>query len=407
MVDILMPLEQEGSVAQVTRWLKTVGDSVATDEAIVELETDKVSVEIGAPCAGVLTHILMDEGTQAEPGAVLGQIGEAEGASPVAPIVTVAPTPSAAPAVQSDTRHSPAVRKALAETGLDPASLTGTGRDGRLTRADVLRAAKMPTPAPEEPAPRPAPASPPISATAGESHSVPHDAMRFAIARNMTRSLQEAPQVTAVFEADFSAIARHRAAHKADFADQGISLSYTSYILAAAARAMQEVPQLNSRWHEDRLEYFRDVNIGVGTALGDKGLVVPVLRRVQDLSLRGIAAGLQDMTLRAREGRLTRADLQGGTFTLSNHGVSGSLLAAPIILHDGQAGILGIGKLEKRVVVREIDGSDAMVIRPMAYVTLTIDHRILDGATSNAWLTSFVATLENWEEPPKSVLSHS
>ncbi len=401
MTDICVPLEQEGTLARVTRWLKAVGETVAADEPIVELETDKVAVEVPAPCAGVLAEILMKPGTEADPGAVLGRM--AEGATQATAPAPAAPVAAPAPAGdKADTRHSPAVRKALAETGLDAGGLIGSGRDGRLTRADVMAAAEAAQTVKAAPAASPSPvAAPtprPAAAPATPGRDIPHDGMRLAIARNMVKSLTEAPQVTAVFEADFTAISTHRARHKATFAAEGINLSFTPYIVAACAAAMRAVPQVNSRWHDDRLEVFSDVNIGVGTALGDKGLVVPVLRRVQDLSLRGIAAGLQDLTARARDGQLNPADMQGGTFTISNHGVSGSLLAAPIVINAGQAAILGVGKLEKRVVVREVGGSDAIVIRPMAYVTLTIDHRVLDGFTSNAWLTAFVAALEGWPD---------
>ncbi|MFB2530541.1 dihydrolipoamide acetyltransferase family protein [Paracoccus sp. p4-l81] len=398
--DICVPLEQEGTLARVTRWLKAVGEPVAADEPIVELETDKVAVEVPAPCAGILAEIVMKPGTEADPGAVLGRMRAGDAGDAGAPAAVGTPTPAPAPRVAApvETRHSPAVRKALSETGVDATGLSGSGRDGRLTRADVMAAAEAakavarsaPQPMAAAPGHRPAPAT--------QGRDVPHDAMRLAIARNMVKSLTDAPQVTAVFEADFTAITAHRARHKAAFAADGINLSFMPYILTACAAAMRAVPQVNSRWHDDRLEVFSDVNIGIGTALGDNGLVVPVLRRVQDLSLRGIAAGLHHLTSRAREGRLTPADMQGGTFTISNHGVSGSLLAAPIVINAGQAAILGVGKLEKRVVVRTIDGSDAIVIRPMAYVTLTIDHRVLDGFTSNAWLTAFVAALESWPD---------
>jgi 2-oxoglutarate dehydrogenase E2 component (dihydrolipoamide succinyltransferase) len=205
-----------------------------------------------------------------------------------------------------------------------------------------------------------------------------------------------APHVTAVFEADFGALIEHRAASKADFQRRGTKLTYTAYIVAAAAEAMKAVPTVNSRWHEDYLEVFDDVNIGVGTALGDKGLIVPVVRRVQDLSLFEIAERLHQMTDKARTGKLSPKDVQDGTFSISNHGVSGTLIATPIIINQPQSAILGVGKLEKRVVVRDVDGADALQIRPMAYVSLTIDHRVLDGAQTNAWLTRFVEVLETW-----------
>ena len=213
--------------------------------------------------------------------------------------------------------------------------------------------------------------------------------MRLKIAENMVRAVSEAPHVTAVFEADFSAVA----AHKAALAARGTKLSYTAYIVKAAAEAMAVAPAINGRWEKDRIAISPTIDIGVGTALGEKGLVVPVVKDAGSLSLEQIGARLDDLTRRARDGKLERSDVSGGSFTISNHGVSGSLLAAPIILHQGQAAILGIGKLEKRVVVREIGGEDAILVRPMAYVTLTIDHRVVDGHQTNAWLTRFVEIL--------------
>jgi 2-oxoglutarate dehydrogenase E2 component (dihydrolipoamide succinyltransferase) len=195
-----------------------------------------------------------------------------------------------------------------------------------------------------------------------------------------------------LFEADFSAVA----AHKAAMAARGVKLSYTAYLVRAAAVAMVVAPAINGRWVKDRLAISPTIDIGVGTALGEKGLVVPVVKDAGALNLEQIGRKLDELTRRAREGKLDRADVSGGSFTISNHGVSGSLLAAPIIHHSGQAAILGIGKLEKRVVVRELGGQDAILVRPMAYVTLTIDHRVVDGHQTNAWLTRFVELLENW-----------
>jgi 2-oxoglutarate dehydrogenase E2 component (dihydrolipoamide succinyltransferase) len=220
--------------------------------------------------------------------------------------------------------------------------------------------------------------------------------MRLRIAENMLNSVTVAPHVTALFEADFSAIIAHRESHKAAWAKKGVKLTYSAYIVAAAAEAMKVAPAINSRWHDDRLEIFDDVNIGVGTALGEKGLIVPVLRNVETLNLKGIAAGLEDLIQRARAEKLTGRDVSGGTFTISNHGVSGSLFATPIIIAQPQSAILGVGKLEKRVVVRDVAGQDAILIRPMAYVSLTIDHRVVDGHQTNAWLSRFVEVLETW-----------
>jgi 2-oxoglutarate dehydrogenase E2 component (dihydrolipoamide succinyltransferase) len=211
----------------------------------------------------------------------------------------------------------------------------------------------------------------------------------------MVRAVSEAPHVTAVFEADFSAIA----AHKSAMAAKGVKLSYTAYIVKAAAEAMAVAPAINGRWEKDRISVSPTIDIGVGTALGEKGLVVPVVKDVGSQSLEQIGKTLDTLTKRARDGKLERSDVSGGSFTISNHGVSGSLLAAPIILHQGQAAILGIGKLEKRVIVREVGGEDAILVRPMAYVTLTIDHRVVDGHQTNAWLSHFVEILETWPQP--------
>lgn len=414
MIDVLVPAEQEGTQAVVRAWLKQVGDRVEENDPLVELETDKVAMEVPAPAAGVLREILLDTDAKAEPGAVLGRIElaievEPESARPErsrgAPAQTHHERPSTSlrtseagrAALNPELRLSPAVKRALLQHDIDPAQIQGTGRDGRITRADVDRAVeaatKVQTEGPRSTA-QPRVAQP--SDASVRSHSIPHDRMRLKIAENMLSSVTQAPHVTAMFEADFSAIIRHRERHKDAFGKKGVKLTYTAYIVAAAAEAMKVAPAINSRWHEDRLEIFDDVNIGVGTALGEKGLIVPVLQRVQTLNLKGIAAGLDELIEKARREQLTARDVSGGTFTISNHGVSGSLFASPIIINQPQSAILGVGKLEKRVVVREVDGADTIQIRPMAYVSLTIDHRVVDGHQTNAWLTRFVETLERW-----------
>ncbi len=225
---------------------------------------------------------------------------------------------------------------------------------------------------------------------------IPHDTMRRRIAEHMAESVRTAPHVTAVFEADFTAITAHREAHKAAFAAEGANLTYTAYFIAAAAQAMTVAPAVNGRRCDDFVEISEDVNIGVGTALGEKGLIVPVIHRAQALSLFAIAKRLTELTEKARSGKLAPADVRDGTFSISNHGVSGSLLASPIIINQPQSAILGIGKLEKRAVVRETDGAEAIVARPMAYVTLTIDHRVIDAFQTNAWLSRFVEILQGW-----------
>lgn len=400
MIDIVVPEEQEGTKAVVRSWLRQVGDTVAENDPLVELETDKVTQEVPAPAAGVLAEILLETDAEAAPGAVLGRI-EADKTS-VRPernaarevvgrsAQAVEKRLSTTSGLTSDgklqgQRLSPSVRRALQQHGIDPSLIKGTGRNGRITREDVDRAvaAATVTQVGEASTAQPRRFS---------AEDIPHDRMRLKIAENMARAVAEQPHVTAVFEADFSAVA----AHKAQLAVRGVKLSYTAYIVKAAAEAMAAAPAINGHWEKDRIAISPTIDIGVGTALGEKGLIVPVVKDAGELSLEQIGARLDDLTRRARDGKLTGADVSGGSFTISNHGVSGSLVAAPIILHQGQAAILGVGKLEKRVVVREIDGQDAILVRPMAYVTLTIDHRVVDGHQTNAWLSRFVDILESW-----------
>ena len=396
MIDIMMPAELEGTKAVVRSWLKAVGDHVGRDEPLVELETDKVTTEVPAPADGILLEILLERDAEAQPGALLGRLGSAqtEGADAAAAEPHArspqANPPAAIPINLDQVREhrlSPSVRRAVAQHRVDAASIEGTGKGGRITRADVDAHVAAQVNA------KPASSREP---GALKGRLVPHDRMRRMIADNMLASVTAAPHVTAVFEADFSAIIAHRARHRAAFEREGISLTYTAYIVAACVEAMRAAPAINSRWHADHLEIFDDINIGIGTALGDRGLVVPVVARAQELSLKGVAARLHDLTTRARSGQLKAADMKDGTFTISNHGVSGSLVAAPIIIQQPQSAILGVGKLEKRVVVRDVDGIDAIQIRPMAYVSLTIDHRVVDGHQTNSWLSAFVSALESF-----------
>ena len=399
LIEIRVPDEQEGTKAVVRAWLKQVGDAVAENDPLVELETDKVTQEVPAPAAGVLSEIILDTDAEAVPGALLGRLSTrgqqtktvrpepVEGLSSTSPAREEQGWDKLSPNGNVETRLSPSVRRACLQHGIDPARISGTGRNGRITREDVDRAVASATVVTVG---EPATAQP----RQFSAQDIPHDRMRITIAENMVRAVSEAPHVTAVFEADFSAIA----AHKAAMATSGVKLSYTAYIVKAAADAMAVAPAINGRWEKDRIAISPTIDVGVGTALGEKGLVVPVVKDAGSLSLEQIGAKLDDLTRRAREGKLERSDVSGGSFTISNHGVSGSLLAAPIILHQGQASILGVGKLEKRVVVREVNGQDAILVRPMAYVTLTIDHRVVDGHQTNAWLTRFVEILESWPQ---------
>jgi 2-oxoglutarate dehydrogenase E2 component (dihydrolipoamide succinyltransferase) len=392
-VDIRMPEEQnEGTEASVGTWLKRPGEAIRENEPLVEISTDKVTIEIASPATGVLSEVLKTEGDAVLPGELLGRIqtgavgaseskssGERKDAASqtgVAGVVNSAALDS----------YSPGVRRLLREYNLDPVVIPKVGRGGRLTVEDVETFL--------------ADSSQPKAAAAGSSKEprftgrrVPHTPMRRSIATHMARSVQTAPHVTSVFEADLSRILSDREARKAAFEGEDVP-SVTAYLLSAVLQAIKVVPEVNSKWHDDALEVFDEVNLGFGTALDKGGLVVPVIRSAHTMDLLSLARNLRDLTLKARSGKLTQADMDGGTFTISNHGVSGSLLATPIILPHGQAAILGAGKLQRRVIVCESGGRELFRIRPMMYVTLTVDHRVLDGQQTNGFLTAFVKAIE-------------
>jgi 2-oxoglutarate dehydrogenase E2 component (dihydrolipoamide succinyltransferase) len=374
LITISAPAEQtEGTEMVVGAWFKKVGDSVTENEPLLEISTDKVTVEVTAPATGILREILKSAEEAVEPGEVLGRI-EAGAAAAVEP----SPAPEAA-------ELTPAVRRLLAEHGLSASQITGTGRGGRITVQDVAAHVASSAGGTTQAEPGAAP-----------SRRVAHTAIRRSIAKHMTQSVAVAPHVTAVFEADLSAVVAHREAHHAAFEADGVKLTYTAYFVRASVAALQAVPEVNSRWHEDALELFEDCHIGVATALPQGGLIVPVIHRAQTLDLRATAERLQDLTQRARTGTLAPPEVQQGTFSISNHGVSGSLIAAPIVIPQPQSAILGVGKLERRPVARERGGKEAVVVQPMCYVTLTIDHRGLDGFQANAFLTRWVEEIERW-----------
>jgi 2-oxoglutarate dehydrogenase E2 component (dihydrolipoamide succinyltransferase) len=446
-VEIRAPAEQtEGTRSQVLRWLKNIGETVAENEPLIEIETDKVTVEVASPGAGILREIVKGEQEEIEPGEVLGRIeavavagatGDAAARAVVAPVVDPAAQAVAVGSADTVSRGaqgmargaaqqvgaaatqlSPAVRRLLSENGLEPSAVRGTGQGGRITVEDVLAAiasgkgvgtgngstasaasATVATARPQMSAGASASAvpAPAASEVSGGSHRIPHTAVRKRVAEHMVQSLLHiAPHVTTVFEVDMTAVLAHRLQHRDEFARRGAPLTLTAYFLQATVDAIRAVPEANSRWTDTALEVFDSIHIGVGTALEAGGLVVPVLRDVQSLDLFRTAEGLNDLVTRAREGRLVPADVRGGTFTISNHGVSGSLVATPIIINQPQSAILGVGKLEKRPVVMEEGGVDRVVIRPRCYVTLTIDHRVMDGHQANRFLQTFVARLTSW-----------
>jgi 2-oxoglutarate dehydrogenase E2 component (dihydrolipoamide succinyltransferase) len=389
--------ESEGTRSQLLRWVKALGERVMANEPLVELETDKVTVEIPAPASGVLVQILKSAGEEVAAGDLLAQIelDEASAAAPQAQAPQRAPaaagTAAAGASVPGGARDqlSPAVRRLMSEHGLTPEAVHGSGQAGRITAEDVLQAAHA----------RQRAAAPAAEAKADAlpSRRVPHSHMRKLIAEHMVQSLlRTAPHVTSVFEVDMSAVNAHRSKHRAEFEERGAALTLSAYFVAAIVDAIRVVPEANSRWSEDALEIYETINIGVAAAIEGGGLIVPVLRGVESRDLFDIARGLNDLVAGARARELSPADLRGGTFTLSNHGTSGSLLAAPIVIHQPQAAILGVGKLEKRTAVIEEAGVERIVVRPKCYVTLTIDHRVLDGQDANRFLQTFVARLESW-----------
>ena len=388
-IDVIVPVGQaEGTESVVSTWFKSVGDAVAENEPLLEISTDKVNMEVASPGTGRLVEILKNDGEQVEPGEVLGRVDIEALAAAAAPAEAPPPPAAQADGIEKTAATaggsgelSPAVRKLLKEHGVDASQVAGTGKGGRITADDVMKFVES--------------SQKTSTSKAGElrGRMVKHTQMRRSIAQHMVQSVAAAPHVTSVFDADLSAIVRHREANKAEFEKRGAKLTYTAYFVKASVDALKAVPEVNSRWHDDALEIFDDINIGVATALGSGGLIVPVITKAQDLDLYGIAERLQDLTERARSEKLDPKDVQNGTFTISNHGVSGSLIAAPIIINQPQSAILGVGKLERRVVPMS-EVSQEVVVKSMCYVTLTIDHRVLDGFQANQFLTSWVGALQ-------------
>ena len=396
----------EGTIA---RWLKAPGDSIAKYEPLLEISTDKIDTEVPAPAAGTLLEIVVPEGKTVAVNTVLAYIGQAgeqathlDAPAPVAasPAVTPVAAP-AGPARPASTKPvgrafiSPVVARIAAEHQIDLAGLSGSGLGGRITKKDILALVAA---QPAEPvAPQAAPSQPPDA----DETLQPLSAMRRAIAQHMVLSKQTSPHVTTVFEVDMTAVVQHREAHKAHFAARGINLTFTPYFVAAAAHALRAVPEANSRLTPEGLLLNRRIHIGLAVALPD-GLIVPVLRDADEKTLPGLARAINEAAEQARSVKLTSAALKGGTFTITNHGTSGSLMGTPII-NQPQTGILGIGAINKRAVVRTTSASllpsadDALVIRPMCYLSFSFDHRVLDGAKADLFLSKIRVQLENWQ----------
>jgi 2-oxoglutarate dehydrogenase E2 component (dihydrolipoamide succinyltransferase) len=397
--DVLVPPNEEGTRATILKWCKAVGDSVVKDEPLVELETDKVTVEVPAPASGTLIEILKLESAEVSPDEVLARLrlpGEStlpEESKPPTAATKIESSRAAANTRTDSELLSPSVRRLLHEHDITPGAINGTGRNGRVTAQDVTRhvskAASVSSAA--EPA------------RADANTLVPHTAIRRRVAEHMVRSLGEAPHVTTLFEADLTRVLTHRALHAKSYESRGARLTLTVYFISACVRALRMHKEVNATFRQDAMELHGDVNIGVGTALGDKGLIVPVIHRAQQLSLFETAQRLQQVVEAARAGRLSPQDVRGGTFTISNHGVGGSLLAAPIVINQPQVAILGVGKVQRRVCVIDVDGSESIAVRSLCYLTLTIDHRALDAFQANAFLGMVVKTLEQWPDAAEAL----
>ncbi len=453
--EVVMPQLGESVVeGKVSRWLKKEGDTIKQYEPILEVETDKVTTEVTAAAGGTLLRILVPEGTIVQAGvalAVIGQPGEAVPESVSAPAAAgqgaaTPPRPPASPAVKhggngdgtNSPRVSPVVARIAAEHHVDVSQIQGTGEGGRVTKKDILayveggakggeRAAESkeelppwerpgtgdlfkpteetveafappPTSAPPSIAAPVPPGAPPGSALpAAPQPQLPGDevmplsSIRRSIAEHMVRSKTVSAHVTTVFEMDASRIIAHREKNKAAFERDGARLTFTPYFVAASTAALKAYPQVNSTFMGDGLVLHRQINIGIAVSLGDEGLIVPVIKGADGMSLLGLARAVNDLAERARKKQLKPDDVTGSTFTITNHGTAGSLFATPIISQPNVA-ILGVGAIQKRAVV--ID--DAIAIRPMVYVGLTFDHRVLDGASADAFVAKVKEALENW-----------
>lgn len=405
----------------VIAWLKQVGDQVEEFESVVELETDKVVTEFPSPIAGTLLRIDVAAGDAVRVGEVMGLIGEPgesldKAAEEPAPAPQVEEAPAEAvkqdksvvpekPAAKS-AFLSPLVRKMLDEHELDPDQIQGTGSGGRITKQDVeaylaspkkevQRAPEQKSEVKEKPA-QPAKAAPVPTDIPGTL--IPHTSTRKQIAARMVDSVLTSPHVLTVMEVDMTRVLAHRKANKAKFAADGVNLTLTAYFVAAMGKALGEHKIVNATWTDEGIFAYSDVNIGMAVALGEGGLIVPVIKQVQNLSLKGIASQVNSLAERARNKKLSPDDVRGGTFTLTNHGTAGSLFAMPII-NQPQLGILGTGAMQKRaVVITDENGNDSIAIRPMVYLSLVFDHRAIDGESGDNFLADVKKILENWSD---------
>jgi len=394
-VDVMVPtLGESVSEATVSTWFKKVGDTVAQDEMLCELETDKVSVEVPAPAAGVLTEILAAEGATVAAGGKLAVLGGASASAAAAPTAAAAPAPAAT--ASKDVEDGPAAKKAMAEAGISRDAVTGTGRDGRAMKDDVARAvaaaAAAPAPAPVVAAPR----APVAADDAAREERVKMTRLRQTIAKRLKDSQNTAAMLTTYNEVDMSAVMALRNEYKDAFEKKhGARMGFMSFFTKACCHALEEVPEVNAEIDGTDIVYKNYVHMGVAAGT-PTGLVVPVIRDADQMSFAEIEKAIAEKGRRARDGKLSMAEMQGGTFTISNGGVYGSLMSSPI-LNPPQSGILGMHKIQDRPVV--VNGE--IVIRPMMYLALSYDHRIVDGKGA---VTFLVRVKEALEDPRRLLL---
>lgn len=410
--DVIVPtLGESITEATLGQWLKQPGEAVKADEPVASLETDKVSVEVPSPVAGVMGQLAVAEGDTVNVGAVIAQIQEgkapADAATPKVEDRTAVgqaeaaapPEPAAAPADDKDpVTLSPAVRRAVLEHGIDPSSINGTGKDGRITKDDVLAAAKQ-KPA-EAPAPAPAAGSAVATASAGASGERREERVRMTRLRQTIASrLKDAQNTAAILttfnDVDMTAVIAARGKYKDLFEKKhGVRLGFMGFFVKAACMALKDVPSVNAAIEGDEIVYrdYADISVAVSAP---NGLVVPVIRNADQLSVAGIEKTIGDFGARAKDGKLSMDEMKGGTFTISNGGVFGSLMSTPII-NPPQSGVLGLHRIEDRPVVR--DGQ--IVIRPMMYLALSYDHRLIDGREA----VTFLVAIKNAIEDPTRLL---
>jgi 2-oxoglutarate dehydrogenase E2 component (dihydrolipoamide succinyltransferase) len=406
-VELKVPQSGESiTEVQIGQWRKSVGDYVEVDEVLVEIETDKAAIELPAPVSGTLTQIIKNDGDEAAVGDVIGLMeagpAPAGAAKPEASAKEEAPTAAvpaakAAPqAASGEPRVMPAAQRVLSQSGINAANVQGTGPGGRITKSDAQLAAATPAAAPA-PAPKAAPAKPmappvAVSSPGREEEVVPMTPMRKVIAKNLVNAQQTAALLTTFNEVDMSTVMDLRKRWKEPFLDKfGVKLGFMSFFVKAVVEALKECPGVNARVEGTHIVYRKYFDIGIAVG-GGRGLVVPILRNAENMSFAVIESTIGDLARRAQANKIDLSELQGGTFTISNGGIYGSMLSTPIV-NPPQSGILGLHAIQDRAVVE----SGQVVVRPMMYVALTYDHRVVDGREAVTFLRRIKDVIENPE----------